>query len=428
MADFDAIVVGSGCAGPIAAHELAVRGKSVLVVERGTTCGAKNVSGGRLYTHSLGEVFPDFRVEAPLERRVVRERISMLAPDAGLMVEYSDQHMRHLANESYTVLRATFDPWLASKAEDAGATYINGIAVEALLKDGERVTGVSAGGDDITAEVVILCDGVNSLLAGPAVGAPVPDRSAVAVGIKQVIELPAKVISDRFATGEDEGAAWLFLGDATHGHVGGGFLYTNRESISLGLVATISDLAEADTPIYQMLEDFKNHPAVAPVIAGGTVVEHSGHLVAEGGFDAMPALVGDGVMLAGESAMMCLNLGFTVRGMDLAIAAGMHAGRSAADALEAGDTSASGLSGYQQALSGSFVLRDMQTLRRFPAFMEHTPRLFQVYPTLARDVMRQMFLVDGTPVRPLRKAVWPILKQAGLLGMARDVRKGVKAL
>ncbi|MCL2736770.1 MAG: FAD-dependent oxidoreductase [Propionibacteriaceae bacterium] len=428
MADFDAIVIGSGCAGPVAAHELAARGKSVLVVERGNYCGAKNVSGGRLYTHALADVFPDFLEDAPLERRVVRERISMLAPESGVMVEFTDEQMRRPGVESYTVLRAKFDPWLASKAEAAGAEYINGIPVEKLLKTGDRVTGVKAGDDEITAEVVLLCDGVNSLLAEQAVGAPRPARSSVAVGVKQVIELPERVISDRVACADGEGAAWLFMGDPTHGRVGGGFLYTNKESISIGIVATVADMVDSDVAIPQMLEDFKNHPAVAPVIAGGTVVEHSGHLVAEGGYDAMPALVGDGVMLAGESAMMCLNAGYTVRGMDLAIAAGMHAGRSAADALDAGDTSAAGLAGYVKALDGSFVMNDLRTLRHFPDFMEHTPRMFGTYPDMAAQMMRKVFLVDGSGMKPMRKVMWPMIKKVGLLNLARDARKGMKAV
>ncbi|MDR1710290.1 MAG: FAD-dependent oxidoreductase [Propionibacteriaceae bacterium] len=429
MSDFEAIVVGSGCAGPIAAYELAKAGKSVLVVERGNFCGAKNMSGGRLYTHSLRKVFPDFNAaEAPVERRVVRERISMLAPDANFTAEFTDEILRDPANESYSVLRARFDPWLASKAEDAGAEYINGIAVEALLKSGDKVTGVRAGDDEITADVVLLCDGANSLLAGQAVGAPRPTPSQMAVGVKQVIELPTSVISDRLMTSDDEGAAWLFVGDATKGHVGGGFVYTNKDTISLGLVATISDLMASETPVYQMLEDFKNHPAVAPLIRGGRVVEHSGHLVAEGGYDAMPPLVGDGVLLAGESALMCINAGYTVRGMDLAIAAGMYAGQAAAAALTAGDTSAAGLAGYRSALENSFVLKDMQTLRRFPHFMEHTTRLFTQYPAMVRDVFRKLFVVDGTPVRPIRKTLPQVAKEVGYLNLAKDVWAGVKAL
>lgn len=428
MADFDAIVVGSGCAGPVAAYELAKAGKSVLVVERGTFCGAKNVSGGRLYTHALRAVFPDFRQSAPLERRITRERVTFLAPDAATTLDVSDELMADERYESYSVLRARFDPWLAAQAEEAGAEYINGIAVEELLKQDGRVSGVRAGGDEITADVVLLCDGVNSLLVPQAVGGERLQPSQVAVGIKEVIELPERVISDRALSADGDGMAWLFVGDATHGRVGGGFLYTNSDTISIGLVATISDLFESRTPIYQMLEDFKRHPSVAPIIAGGTVVEHSGHMVAEAGYDAMPPLVGEGVLLAGESALMCVNAGYTVRGMDFAIAAGQLAGRSAAAALEAGDTSAAGLAGYRRALENSFVLQDLKTLRKFPHFMEGTPRLFNQYPELARDAMRSLFLADGTPMKPLRKNLLPLGKRVGYLNLIKDLGKGVKAL
>ena len=428
MADFDAIVVGSGCAGPVAAYELAKAGRSVLVVERGTFSGAKNVSGGRLYTHSLRAVFPDFADSAPLERRITRERVTLLAPDAATTLDFSDELAREARYESYSVLRARFDPWLAGRAEEAGAEYINGIAVEALLIHDGRVTGVRAGEDEISADVVLLCDGVNSLLVPQAVGAGRPTPDQVAVGIKQVIELPEKVISDRSLCPDGEGMAWLFVGEATHGRVGGGFVYTNRDTISIGLVAAVADLVGSDTPISQLLEDFKQHPSVAPIIAGGTVVEHSGHLVAEGGYDAMPPLVGDGVLLAGESALMCVNAGYTVRGMDFAIAAGQQAGRSAAAALAAGDTSASGLAGYRAALEQSFVLRDLKTLRRFPLVMGSASRIFGTYPELARDAMRSLFLVDGTPVKPVRKAMLPLAKRAGYLNLAKDLSRGVRAL
>ncbi|HMO12279.1 MAG TPA: FAD-dependent oxidoreductase, partial [Actinotalea sp.] len=136
MADFDAIVVGSGCAGPAAAYELAKAGRSVLVIERGTAPGVKNVSGGRLYTHALRALFPDFATSAPLERRIVRERVSLLSADSATTLDVTDEAMRDERGESYSVLRARFDPWLAEQAEAAGAEYVTGIAVESLLKDG----------------------------------------------------------------------------------------------------------------------------------------------------------------------------------------------------------------------------------------------------------------------------------------------------
>ncbi len=428
MSDYEAIVVGSGCAGSVAAYELAQAGKSVLVIERGNYAGSKNMTGGRIYSHALKLVFPDFEAEAPLERKITRERISMLSPDANFTVDFTSEAMRQEGRDSYSVLRAPFDQWLAEKAEGAGAEYIYGIAVESLVKRDGRVIGVKAGEDEITADVVLLCDGVNSLLTKEAVGFARPKPSTMAVGVKQVIALSRQVLEDRVLVGSDEGAAWLFAGDATHGHIGGGFMYTNAESLSLGLVATISSVAQAKTPVYQMLEDLKHHPSVAPLIKGGKVVEYSGHMVPEGGLNMMPALTGDGVLLAGESAMMCINLGYMVRGMDYAVAAGMHAGRCAARAIDAGDTSKQGLQCYIEALENSFVLKDLRQFRKFPHFMESTTRLFNEYPALLRDVMNTLFVVDGQPVKPLKKSLVPLVKKVGFMNMLKDVQGGVKAL
>lgn len=431
MADFDAIVVGAGCAGTVAAYELARAGKSVLLVERGNYAGAKNMTGGRIYSHALKEVFPDFEDEAPLERKISHERISLMAPDSNFTIDFSSEDMLISGQDSYSVLRGPFDQWLASKAEDAGAEAIYGIPVESLIKDSSgRVTGIRAGEDEITADVVILCDGVNSLLSAQAVGASRPPANGVAVGIKQVIELPANVITDRvLAASDDEGAAWLFAGDSTKGTFGGGFMYTNRESISLGLVAGIeATMNHGKVPVYQMLEDLKHHPAVAPLIKGGRVVEYSGHMVPEGGLHIMPPLVGDGVMLAGESAMMCINLGYQVRGMDYAIAAGMHAGREAAKALDAGDTSEQGLQGYVKAIEDSFVMKDLRTFEKAPAFMEGFTRMFDGYPQMIRDMMNAMFVVDGSPTPHIKQNMVPIVKNVGIAKIAKDVRGALKAL
>lgn len=431
MSDFDAIVVGSGCAGAVAAYELAKAGKSVLVVERGNFAGAKNMTGGRIYSHSIKEVFPDFESEAPVERKIIRERISLMSPDANFTADFQSDQLTKEGQDSYSVLRGPFDQWLAEQAENEGAEYIYGIAVEKLVRDESgKVVGVMAGEDEISADVVLLCDGVNSLLTEQAVGYKRPPASQIAVGIKETIELPASVITDRcLAMNDDEGMAWLFSGDATHGSFGGGFMYTNKESISLGIVAGIEATHEkGKAPIYQMLEDLKAHPAVAPIIRGGKVVEHSGHMVPEGGINIMPELTGDGVLVAGESAMMCVNLGYSVRGMDYAVAAGMHAGREAAKALDAGDTSKAGLSGYVKALEDSFVLKDLRQFRNVPEFMEHFDRMFCGYPEMVRDMMNGMFVVDGSPVRPMKSTMMPIVKKIGVMNLLKDMRGAMKAL
>lgn len=431
MADFDIIVVGSGCAGAVAAYTAASAGKSVLVVERGNFAGAKNMTGGRIYSHSLKKVFPDFEQEAPLERRITHERMAFMDPESQMAVDFTSPELACEGKDSYSVLRAPFDQWMASKAEGAGAEYICGIAVEELLKDGGgKVVGVRAGEDEITAEVVIVAEGVNTLLCERSLGNPRPKASQMAVGIKEVFELPANVIEDRFLVPQGEGAAMLFVGDCTHGSVGGGFLYTNKDSISLGLVATIANAADGanESPVYQMLEDFKNHPAVAPIIRGAKLVEHSGHMVPEGGYDMVPRYVFDGCLVAGESAGLCMNMGYQVRGMDFAVASGQMAGRAAVKALDAGDTSEAGLASYKAAMEGSFVVKDLQTFRKWPHVMEGWSGMFDDYPVMIREIMNAMFSVDGEPQKPLMKRMMPIVRKRGLFKLAGEVRKAVKSL
>ena len=428
-ADFDVIVVGAGCAGSVAAYVAASAGKSVLMVERGNYAGAKNMTGGRIYSHSLKEVFPDFEQEAPLERKITHERIALMDHESAMTIDFTSPELAVEGADSYSVLRGPFDQWLAEKAEEAGAEAIYGIPVEELIKDESgRVVGVRAGEDEITGQVVILCEGTNSMLAERCLGNPRPKPNQMAVGIKETFELPASVIEDRFLTPEGEGAAMLFVGDCTAGHVGGGFMYANKESISLGLVATISTTAEQDMPVYQMMENFKNHPMVAPMIRGAKMVEHSGHMVPEGGYNMIPRYIFDGCLLAGETAGFCMNLGYQVRGMDFAVASGRMAAEAACEAIDAGDTSAAGLASYKTKLEDSFVIKDLQTFQAWPATMEHWDRMFTEYPTMVREIFNGLFAVDGKPQQHLAKRMMPIIKKRGLFSLFKEIRKAVKAL
>lgn len=428
MSDFDAIVVGGGLAGSVAAYTLASAEKSVLVVERGNYCGAKNMTGGRIYTHSLAKIFPDYQ-DAPLQRKVTHERISLMSPDSNFTIDYSARELEQAGKESYTVLRGPFDQWLAEKAEDAGAEYICGIAVEDLMIENGKVCGVIAGEDEITADVVILADGVNSLLTSKAgLSKKAPAIHQVAVGAKETIELPADVIESRFLCNPGEGASWLFAGDCSNGIIGGAFVYANEESVSVGIVATMSEVLKQDIPVYQMLENFKNRPEIKPLIAGGKLVEYSGHVVPEGGIHMMPEIIGDGVLVVGDAAMLCMNLGYTVRGMDLAVESGSIAAKAAIKALDAGDTSKAGLGVYKSMLDNSFIMRDMNMYAEAPEFLENCPGMFRGYPEMIRDIMTPLFMVDGEPRQHVTKLAMPQVKKQGLFKLGKVAMKGVKVL
>jgi electron transfer flavoprotein-quinone oxidoreductase len=121
MADYDAIVVGAGVSGSTAAYCMAKAGMGVLILERGDSAGSKNVTGGRLYAHSLEKIIPGFAEEAPVERRVIRETISMMTAESSFNIDFhSSRFAADPKKASYTVLRAEFDAWLAGKAEEAG--------------------------------------------------------------------------------------------------------------------------------------------------------------------------------------------------------------------------------------------------------------------------------------------------------------------
>ncbi|ATW27498.1 FAD-dependent oxidoreductase [Candidatus Formimonas warabiya] len=422
---FDVIVVGAGPAGSTAAYMLAGAGKEVLLIERGDAPGSKNMTGGRLYGHSLEQVMPGFAKEAPVERKIVKEVISFLTPDTSVSLDLQSQLLLGSPKESYSVLRAEFDRWLAEKAEEAGACLVPGIRVDDLYRQNGRVAGVIAGEDTMEADVVILADGVNSLLAQKAGLKTELKPHQVAVGAKEIIELPEDVIEDRFSLNQGEGASRLFVGDCTKGKIGGGFLYTNRNSISLGVVCTLSDLPGSEKTVPEMVEEFKQHPAVRPLVKGGKTVEYSGHLVTEAGYGMLPKLYADGVLVAGDAAGFVINIGYMVRGMDLAIASGEAAAQAIISAQ--GDHSAHALSRYRQLLDQSFVMRDLKQYRKFPAFMENH-RIFQDYPKLAEELMTDLFSVDGAPAPSLIKRVLGPVKKVGLFKVAGDVWKGGKAL
>ena len=304
-------------------------------------------------------------------------------------------------------------------------------AEESLPEVSGVVAGGHQGGAGTPAGGVNLAEGASAMLSEGCLGSAHPKAIQMAVGIKEVFELPSDVIEDRFLLPEGEGAAMLFVGDCTKGSVGGGFLYTNKESISLGLVATISLAADGsrnEVPVYQMLEDFKNHPAVAPIIRGAKMVEHSGHMVPEGGYNMIPKYVFDGCLIAGETAGLCMNMGYQVRGMDFAVASGRMAAEAAVAAIDAGDTSAAGLASYKAAMEGSFVIQDLRTFSKWPHVMEEWGSMFTDYPVMVKEVFNAMFSVDGAPQRPLMKRMRPIIKKRGALKLGREVMKAVKAL
>ncbi|MDE3088818.1 MAG: FAD-dependent oxidoreductase [Chloroflexota bacterium] len=425
----DVVVIGAGLAGLSAAYHLADAGIETIVVERGDFPGSKNVTGGRLYLNPVRPYFPaDFWNDAPFERPVVKERLSMLSEHAATTVEFSSDAFRAEPRPSYTLLRAKFDQWLADKARDKGVFIIPKNKVDDLIYDGARVVGVKSTEAELLCDVVVVADGALSFIAEKAKMRGPLNPHYNALGVKEIIELPAKTIEDRFGVAAGEGAAQLFLGTITQGMIGGGFLYTNRESISLGMVVGIEALMEHQPRIEapELMEILKARPEVAPLIDSGSTVEYSAHVIPEGGIRALPKLVGDGILLAGDAAGFALNMGVTVRGMDFALASGALAARAIKDAKAAVGANghsplpAVSLGGYEQLLRDSFVLKDLQTFRGMLDVLDN-PRMFSKYPDAITRMFEKMFWIGDQPKDKLSStAMREALRGFGNLDAVRD--------
>jgi len=240
---------------------------------------------------------------------------------------------------------------------------------------------------------VIAADGVNSFLAKEAGLYPHFSAEHITLGAKEVLHLGRDEIDRRFGLRDLEGLDIEMLG-CTQGIAGGGFLYTNLESIAVGVVLSVTGLARSGLRPEQVIAGMKQHPAIAPYVEGGELVEYSAHLIPEGGYRVMAELAGDGLLVTGDAAGLCLAAGLWLEGVNFAIGSGLAAAQTAVEALAAGDTSAAGLAGYRRRLERSFVLQDHRKLRRAPDLLL-SDRVQRLYPQLTCDVAEGIFTVEN---------------------------------
>lgn len=407
MEKFDAIVVGAGPAGSTAAYVMAKAGLQVLVLERGKYPGAKNMWGGAFFGPVMEQLYPDFWKEAPVERSVSRHAISFLTEKDALSVDFRSE--RFEKNRGFIVLRAKFDQWLAKKAEQAGAIVATSLEADDLLFEGGAVAGVKVGNETFPGNVVILADGANSLLAAKAGLRKEYTFHDVKQGVKEVIKLPREVIEDRFQLKGDTGAVFECIGSCTRGLPGGGFLYTNRDSLSVGVVVQLSAVVENRTKASDLLEDFKRHPMIEGYIRGGESVEYSAHLIPVTGLKIVPGLAKDGVLIAGDAAGLVLGTGLILEGANFAMASGICAAETVIQAKAKGDFTKAALTHYEQLLRKGFVLQELKTFENAPAFLENK-RIYTTYPELACSMAMNIFENDGSIRRGSFKTLMASMK------------------
>lgn len=428
---FDAIVVGAGPAGSSAALTMAKAGLRVALLERGQFPGEKNMFGGVLHRlTALEEYFPDFWEQAPWERHLVKKNLSFITPGSSFSVSFDNEAADTPPYNGYTIFRPKFDNWLAQEAVKAGATLLTRSTVDDVIRENGKIVGVTLlrDGAELRAPVVIAADGVLSFTAkkaGLRQGKFSTENQGVC--IKAQIDMPKEVIDDRFGLVRQQGASNEIVGNSG-GVRGGTFLYTNYDSLSLGMVLELGSLTKTNHTPYDLLNNLMEQPQISKLLRGGKLLEYSAHLVPKGGYEMIPELVGDGIMVAGDAAALCIITGLNLEGINLASQSGVLAGKAAVEAHKQQDFSKQGLACYRKLLEESYVLKDLKMYRRTPQML-HNDRIYSQYPELVCGIMDEIYRIDGTPKETMTKLLLRKVKETvGLKNVLTDVYGGWRAL
>lgn len=420
---FEVAVVGAGPAGTTCALLLARAGLEVALIERGPYPGSKNTFGGVLYRHPLELVVPGFWEEAPLERRVIDKQYWLVSGDASVQLGHRRKGLGGGLPNSFTALRAKFDRWYAERAQEAGAMLIPSTVAREVMRDQRgRVIGVRTDRErgELYAEVVVAADGVNSLLSEGLGLRPKLQAQQVALGVKEVIALGEERIEERFHLEGNEGADITLLGEVSRGLVGGGFLYTNRESLSVGLVVSAEQYRQQGVSPIELLEGMKAHPLLRPLLEGGQLKEYQAHLIPEGGYEALAPLSADGYLVVGDAAGL-VNAAF-FEGSNHAVLSGKLAAEAILEAHSKGDYSRRWLRGYEERLRESVAWQDLKGLRKLPGVLHSHPQFFGVYPQVLNEVADRLLAVDGQTKRAkVREALGVVRQKRTWWGLLRDL-------
>ncbi len=414
MSEFDVIVVGAGPAGASAAIRLAQKKANVLLVERSDPPGSKSVSGGILWGNDLANIIPDWETSIPMERLITDKGTTFLTRDSSISIDFKSKKLAENP-AGYSVLRSKMDLALANAAKKEGAMLVSGVTVDRVAMENGKVKGIEQDGDVITADTVILAEGANPRVAiDSGLREPIRDRD-VAIGVKQVFRLGEDKINERFHLSENQGYAGEYVLSFLEGVAeAGGFLYTNKETVSLGVVISSPHLREdGKTHSYDIMEQFVQHPAIAPLVEGGRLDEYSAHLVVEGGLESVPKLYGDGYMIAGDAASFSYSNGLVIQGMNYAIASGIASADAYIGAKEKGNFNSDALSPYQTMLENSYVMRDM---RKFKGIEKVTwsKMAHRTIPNLLEEFLFSVFHEDGKPKKHMSELLLESSKKSGM--------------
>lgn len=419
----EVIVVGGGPAGISAAVTIARAGKKVVLIERGNFSGSKNVFGGAIYIKPTKEIFPNVEESAPLERKIVSHKYVLKTKKETVSVGYI---AREEESNGYTVIRSKFDRWMSQEAQKEGVVIVTETLVKELIVKENKVIGVKTELEDYFSDIVILADGVNSLLAKQIGLRNEIKPKDVALSVKEVIKLGKEKIEERFNLRDGEGCVHELIGDPMTGMLGLGYVYTNKETISIGLGISLDELVKRKLKPYELLEKIKAHPSFEPFIKDGELIEYSAHLIPEGGYKKIPKLYSHGVLVVGDSAMFVNNVHW--EGTNLAMISGKFAGETAIEALNKKDFSANSLALYQKKLENSFVIKDLKSYKDIMNIVHQRAESFLgYYPKKLCGFFEMFTAVDSIPKKDkYRNFIKSIFTDRSILELFKDAFAFVK--
>ncbi len=368
---YEAIVVGAGPGGAAAAAALARQGVETLVLERGVDAGSKNVSGGLIYAeesapYTIDDLFPAFREEAA-ERPIDEYLIHNIAGDKVKTFDLDRIH-HHDTDWCDAVLRRRMDSWLAERVHEltreTGGGLLTEVRVNGLLREDGEIVGVTCDElDPIKADLIVAADGVNSELARDAGLMNWDEPEDWFQGVKAVVEMEPEVIDERFGLDGEPGAAHLFSGDLFETVRGGGFLYTNTDSLSIGTVFHLDSLAAERAEPHELLNALLTHPLLDQWLQGEYEErEYAAKLVPDSKKVAHPSPHQGRLLLVGDAGGQMQAQGPIIKGMNHAVTAGGLAAEAYADAKTRGDPAKAGEL-YERKLNSEGVMDQLRPSR-----------------------------------------------------------------
>ncbi len=427
MYNADIVVVGAGPAGISAALSAVRLGKKVVLIDRAKYAGSKNMYGGAVYAKALREIFG---VEAlktlPYERIINSNTWSFLNDEGSFDLTYKNSS----SESAYAVKRFNLERWMIEQAKKEGVYYVPNTLVKDLIENDGYIIGVKTEYEDYFAKIVILADGVNSFLSHKIGLREEFKPKDMLLSAKEALKLDKKIIEERFQLKEDlsNGVCKMFFGGLKDykNIFMMTYFYTFKDTLMLGVGASLEDLKKNKLNINEVLEEIKKHPDISPLIKDATTTEYSAHLIPETGYKKMPKLTANGVMIVGDAAGFINSV--HSEGTNFALVSGKLAAETAVNAINEYDYSGWNLALYRKKLEKSFILKDLYSYRNVVSLLsKRSESLSYYYPKKIKEFFEIITSANCvSKSSQIRNYAFSFFKDRNIFELLKDIKAFVK--